>query len=112
MSNDRIRELDATLARIVNKICAPNIGWTALGVVIQEELSTVGLQFATHTLFVAGNEGTDWGNWKRARDTASSHLKRIGFMVESSRCVSGTQWYPDEMLRIVKRLMELRGYRH
>lgn len=102
MSESGKKELDDVLKRIVVKICPGGMRWEGMGTVIREELSTVGLRFAT-----GASSGNGWG---QAKDANLPEMKRITSLLSCSVDNIGTALYPDEMIRIVKRLLELRGF--
>lgn len=107
MSQDKLKQLDGVLSRIVQRICDKGIGWGPTGSIIQEELAAFGLRFATPSYFPETDRSLDW---KRAADTNSSDLARIQGLSDHCRPFLGHDWYTDEMIRVVQRLMELRGF--
>lgn len=104
MTEDELKELDAVLSGIVKQICVTPITWDAIGEVIDKELRKFGFQFCSAG--VVGEVG-----WGATNDQSLSDIARVKLGLLSSKQGIGAQWYPDEMLRIVHRLMELRGFR-
>lgn len=107
MTAEEKSALDCALTRIVARACISGLSWQQIAPIIRDELAVVGLQFATAESFYDDANG----DWARARNVGFSDLRRVGFAVDSSRVVSGAHWYPDEMFRVLKQLMEFRGFR-
>lgn len=107
MSDQRLAVLDAALTRIVSQLLKSGISGVGMGTTIQEELAMVGLVFAPASHFT---ENVAAKEWKDASDTALPVLVRIDHALENFRVGLGQFWYSYEMLRVVQRLMELRGF--
>lgn len=105
LSEERLKELDVVLKRIVGKVCGISINWDEVGSRIQKEFAAFGLEFATATYFTDTPE-----YWVHSGNTNSSDLERVHAARLHARKSSNGVWYSDEMFRIVQRLMELRGF--
>lgn len=95
--------LDAALKGIVDKI-ANHSGSTSD--MVQEELERVGLRFAKRTCFQEGNGG----DLARSKDSSQTPRRRMSLIVSSARASTARFWYWREIVLIVERLMELRGF--
>lgn len=109
MSEGRLKKLDDALKRIITGITVPPAinSWENIATVIHQELSKAGLQFAAVGDFDTYLATQDWDV---AENVSSPDLARIRSVVKASKVQGGKHWYPDEMVRIVQRLMELRGF--
>lgn len=106
MSDDRLRALDGALKKIVERAMVSGISWNNVGVVIQEELATVGLVF-NKTCNSVKYHGT--GGWKVAEDKSLTDLVRLRGAARGATAAFGQYMWVDEMVRIAVRLMELRS---
>lgn len=106
MSDARLRALDGALRTIVERAMISKISWNNVGLVIQEELATVGFVF-NKTCDSVKYHGT--GGWKVAEDKSLPDLVRLRGAARDARSALGTYMWVDEMMRIAVRLMELRG---
>lgn len=105
LSEEKLKELDDALRGIAGKASRAGLGWGEAGEVIEQELAAVGLQFATESHFSV--QKIYLGH---AKDSSLSDLMRVHAMKWA--CKFGmTKWYADEMIRVVQRLMELRGFK-
>lgn len=107
LTEDGGSKLDAALKRIITRTCCSGVGpWPVGAKIIRDELATVGLHLSSAKAF-SNKRHQDWQN---AKNPVFSDLRRITYALGNCRASIGTDWYPDEMVRIVKRLMELRGF--
>lgn len=65
----------------------------------------VGFVFKTESELSAINDSRDW---KLAENSGLSDLVRMRAATSAARADLGSNWWADEMVRIVVRLMELR----
>lgn len=106
MTEEQSYNLDQALKRIVKEALIPAIDWNGTGVIIQRELAKVGFRFKT-AVECPTLQGV--GDWNDAENTALSDLVRVRATRNAARSCVGLGWWTDEMVRIVLRLMELRG---
>lgn len=106
MSTDNMSDLDRALRRIVKKTMVPGVDWGETGATIQRELAVAGFGFKTAGELTTLDEGRDW---VIAENVGLSDLVRMRAAVSAARSDLGSDWWADEMVRIVVRLMELRG---
>lgn len=104
MSDEKLQRLDGALRNIVQRICIFGINWEAIGKIIDEELAPFG--------FAAEKDiPVNKASWDRVADGCSSDLGRIISMMDCCRNDCTDKWYPNEMLQVVRRLMELRSFK-
>lgn len=106
LSEARLGALDGALKKIMERAMIPSISWKNVGLVIQEELATVGFVF-NKTCDSIKYHST--GGWKVAEDKSLSDLVRIRGAARDASSWFGEAMWVDEMIRIAVRLMELRG---
>lgn len=108
ISEERLRELDGVLSRIVTRACIEAITWGTISSIIRDELAAFGFNFTPAMNFSAKRLP---GDWVRVADAEVGDLARIRAVGAASRGELGSQWHLDEMIRVVQRLMELRGFK-
>lgn len=96
------RKLDETLRNIVRKVSGGDKTWDAITSIIQEDLAGFGLRFTTEGS-LPENPLNSW-----TRDGLSD-TARIDIMEDRAR-LRDTHWYTYAMVRILRRLMVLRGF--
>lgn len=102
MSDERLGWLDKMLKRIVVKVCVDGITWEKVGSVVYEELVEFGFRFLPM-------EGYRTAVWSSVTNPRISEISRIINVVDC--CTQEqSQWYSHEMLLVVRRLMEIRGF--
>lgn len=106
MSNDNLNDLDAALNRIVSKTMIQDGEWDKTGIIIQAELAAVGFVFKAESELSEVNGTRDW---ELAENTGLPGMMRMRAAASAARSDLGSVWWADEMVRIVVRLMELRG---
>lgn len=106
MTEARLRRLDLALKKIVETAMVPSIAWKQVGVVIQSELASAGFVFST---VCDSTKYGDTGGWKEAENKALPDLVRVRGAARDAARAMGTYMWMEEMLRILVRLMELRG---
>lgn len=107
MSDGRLQELDRVLKKIMDTTMLSGIGWVGPAVVVRDHLAAVGFVFKTWEECLTPDLARDW---TMAGETALPYLVRMRAVASASRpAQDGPQWWADEMMRIVVRLMELRG---
>lgn len=102
----RLRELDTALQRIVATALVVDIPWESVGVIIHTELAAVGLVFNNMS---NNNDFNAIAEWQVAENTTLSNLVRVRAAADSARLTFINHRWMGEMLRIVVRLIELRG---
>lgn len=107
LSEEKSKELDTVLKRIVGRVCLPEVRFEAIGLMIREELATVGISFPRSEQFRVGSGGY---KWRRVVNASSSDLARVYSIADAFRPGDDEEWYSSDMLRVVQRLMELRGF--
>lgn len=107
LSAEKLKEIDSVLRKIVRKLCSKDGDGAIFGGVIQEELATCGLVFASASDL--GKTGKS-NNWEQAKDVTLTSLARTDHAVDFFRQALGGWCYSHEMWRVVQRLMELRGF--
>lgn len=106
LSEARLRDLDTALQRIVGTTMVVNIPWESVAVNIHRELATAGFVFKA----MGNNNDFDAiAVWNVAQDPTLSNLVRVTAAADSARLTLDNHRWMGEMLRIVVRLMELRG---
>lgn len=106
MSNESLGDLDRALKKLVTTT-ALEISWNEIGLIIHRELAAVGFIFKTVEECLPKSISRDWAV---AQNTSLSDLVRMTAVASASRYETDTsRWWADEMVRIVVRLMELRG---
>lgn len=110
MTREEKKRLDTSLRKIVVATCTAGcvVSWVDIASMVRAELATVGFQFATDESLVDDNAATL--DWCPVTDVYFSDLKRVNCALAYSRGISGPHWIGDEMLRIVRRLIALRGF--
>lgn len=106
MSKERLGDLDRALKRIIDTVMVPIIPWTQIAGTIHSELAAVGFRFKTAGECLPLNEH---GDWDEAANATLSRLVRSRAAASAARSDAGTSWWVDEMMRILVRLIELRG---
>lgn len=102
----RLRELDTALEKIVATAMIVNIPWESVGVTIHTELAAVGFVFNN----MGNNNDFDAiAEWGVAQNATLSKLVRVRAAADSARLTAVNHRWMGEMLRIVVRLIELRG---
>lgn len=107
MSDDRLRELDRILRNVVNMTLQESTGLMHIAWTARAELASIGLVFHSGGECLPLNNTRDWA---RARNTLLPELVRMRALASASRpSKDGCEWWIDEIMRVVVRLMELRG---
>lgn len=107
MSDVRLRELDRILTNVVNMTLKESTGLMHIARTARADLAFLGLVFKSVGECLTLNNPRDWA---RARDTSLPELVRMMALASASRpAKDGCEWWIDEMMRVVVRLMELRG---
>lgn len=108
MSDDRLQELDRVLEKLIDTTMLSGIGWQGTAGIVRDELAAVGFVFQTIEQCLTSDTARDWG---MARDRALPRLVRMRAVASASRPAQDEpQWgWVDEIMRILVRLMELRG---
>lgn len=107
MSNERLIELDCVLKNLVDTTLLTGKSWLDLAMLVRRDLARVGFAFKTE-----GECGSADGlrDWEVAGNKALPYLVRMRTLASLSMPTKdGAQWWADEMMREVLRLMELRG---
>lgn len=106
MSNDQLIELDCVLKNIINTTLVEGGAWTELAINIHRDLAKVGFAFKTEAECGSVDISRDW---RVAKNNALPHLVRMRALASASKpTMDGDQWWVDEMIRVVVRMMELR----
>lgn len=107
MSDDQLRTLDQILEGVANMILLENIGSMNIARAVRTDLASMGLVFKNLSECLPLNRPRDWA---LARDRSLPELVRMRAVASASRPTKdGSEWWIDEMMRVVVRLMELRG---
>lgn len=107
MSHGRLQELDRVLEKSIDTTMLSGIGWVPAAVIVPDELAAVGFVFKTWEECLTSDTARDW---TVAGDRTLPHLVRMRAVASASRPgQDDPQWWVDEIMRIVVRLMELRG---
>lgn len=107
MSDDRLMELDRVLKNLIDTVMLANTGPILRAGTVRIQLATVGFVFQGLSEWLGRNKERDFAV---ARDTSLPHLVRMRAAASAWRPVQDdSQWWVDEMMRVVVRLMELRG---
>lgn len=102
----RLRELDTALEKIMATAMIVNIPWESVGVTIHTELAAAGFVFNN----MGNNNDFDGiAEWQVAQNPTLSNLVRVRAAADSARLTFVNHRWMGEMLRIVVRLIELRG---
>lgn len=107
MSDDSFRELDRILKNVVNMTLQESTGLMHIARTARADLACIGLVFKSVGECPTLNNPREW---VRARDASLPQLVRMRALASASRSAKdGCEWWIDEMMRVVVRLMELRG---
>lgn len=106
MSKDSLGDLDRALERIIDTVMISSISWNQIANTIHSELAAVGFRFKTAGECLPLNQDRDWAEAATAK---LSRLVRARAAASAARSDAGTSWWVDEMMRILVRLIELRG---
>lgn len=102
-----LAQLDYILMKPIDPPLYSANSWYALAVLIRNDLAAIGLVFKT---FDQCSQFDPSADGKLAKNVQLPALVRMRAAVSASRpAQDGNRWWADEVMRIVLRLMELRG---
>ncbi|KAL0635439.1 hypothetical protein Q9L58_005647 [Maublancomyces gigas] len=107
MNNDQLIELDCVLKNLVDTTLLSGKSWGELAMFVRRDLAGVGFAFKSEDECGSADTPMDW---QLVGNKSLPYLARMRSVASASKPTGdGAQWWADEMMRVVVRLMELRG---